>query len=116
MQGSWVASNIHQKSLVQSWNMQGNHGENLIASQKGISEEFEVGQGYKNNLFDRLLECVQVKRISVLDEANHLAILVIFVLSNCTNVYQLDDDVLHKPFKHGFKQAFDLYTSNILMK
>jgi hypothetical protein len=37
--------------------MQGIHGE-FIASQKGIIGEFEVGQGYKINLIDTLLECV----------------------------------------------------------
>lgn len=96
--------------------MQGIHGKNLIVVQKGTIGAFEVGQGYKTNLVGRLLECVQVKRMLVLDEDKSPYNPCHFCAIKLYSVYQLDYVVLPKPFKHGFKQAFDFYTSNVLMK
>jgi hypothetical protein len=42
---------------------------------------------------------------------SHPHILLIFVPANCTNVFQPTDVILQRPFKHGFRQQFDNYTS-----
>ena len=43
---------------------------------------------------------------------NHQEILIIFVPANCTSVFQPADVILQKPFKHGFRQIFDSFTSD----
>ena len=43
---------------------------------------------------------------------NHQEILIIFVPANCTSVFQPADVILQKSFKHGFRQAFNSFTSD----
>jgi hypothetical protein len=40
----------------------------------------------------------------------HSKILMRFVLANCIAVFQPIDVILQRPFKHGFRQQFDLWT------
>jgi hypothetical protein len=40
----------------------------------------------------------------------HSEILMLFVPANCTAVFQPADIILQHPFKHGFRQQFDLWT------
>ena len=47
---------------------------------------------------------------------NHTQILLIFVLANCTSVFQPADVILQRPFKHAFRQEFDTYTSDDIDK
>jgi len=42
--------------------------------------------------------------------------LLIFILLNYISVYQLMRVILQKPFKHGFKQEFNVYTTNNIDK
>lgn len=116
MRGNWVASNILPKSLVQSCNMQGIHGENLIVVRKGTIGNLKLYKDIKLIWLIDYSSAYKSKELQSWMKTNHLTILVIFVLSNCTIVYQPHYAILHKPFKHGFKQAFDFYTSNVLMK
>jgi len=46
----------------------------------------------------------------------HPQILLIFVPANCTSVYQPVDVIFQRPFKHGFRQEFDDYTTNSIDK
>ena len=41
----------------------------------------------------------------------HPEILLIFVPANCTSVFQPADVILERPFKHSFRQQFDMHTS-----
>ena len=47
---------------------------------------------------------------------NHQEILIIFMPANCTSIFQPVDVILQKPFKHGFRQEFDSFTSEDIMK
>jgi hypothetical protein len=40
----------------------------------------------------------------------HSEILMLFVPANCTTIFQPADVILQRPFKHGFRQQFDLWT------
>lgn len=46
----------------------------------------------------------------------HPQILLIFVPANCTSIFQPADVILQRPFKHAFRQEFDIYTSNDIDK
>jgi hypothetical protein len=41
----------------------------------------------------------------------YLEILLNFVPAKCTSVLQPADVILHRPFKHAFRQQYDMYTS-----
>jgi hypothetical protein len=66
-----------------------------------------------------LIDCWSVHKskefISWMKES-HQEILIIFVPANCTSVFQPADVILQKPFKHGFRQEFDSFTSDDIMK
>lgn len=47
---------------------------------------------------------------------NHKEILIIFIRANCTIVFQPTDVIIQKPFKHGFRQVIDSFTSDDIMK
>ena len=47
-------------------------------------------------------------------KVTHVEILLIFVPANCTSIFQPADVILQRPFKHGFRQQFDQYTSETL--
>ena len=47
---------------------------------------------------------------------SHPHILLIFVPANSTSVFQPTDVILQRPFKHGFRQQFDTYTSKNIGK
>ena len=47
---------------------------------------------------------------------SHPQILLIFIPANCTSVFQPADVILQRPFKHGFRQQFDNYTSENIGK
>jgi hypothetical protein len=46
----------------------------------------------------------------------HPEILLIFVPANCTSVFQPGDVILQRPFKHSFRQQFDMHTSQDIGK
>ena len=48
--------------------MQSICGEDTTTIQRKIDWTFEVGQGHKTDMVDRLLECTQVKGVHILDE------------------------------------------------
>ena len=39
---------------------------------------------------------------------------LLFILANCTSIYQLANVIFQCPFKHAFQQEFNLYTTNII--
>jgi hypothetical protein len=44
----------------------------------------------------------------------HTRINLLFILANCTSIYQPADVIFQCPFKHAFWQEFNLYTTNII--
>jgi hypothetical protein len=66
-----------------------------------------------------LIDCWSVHKskefISWMKES-HQEILIIFVPANCTSVFQSTDVILQKPFKHEFRQEFNSFTSDDIMK
>ena len=46
----------------------------------------------------------------------HPNILLIFVPANCTSIYQPADVILQRPFKHGFRKEFNIYTRAMIDK
>jgi hypothetical protein len=46
----------------------------------------------------------------------HPTILLIFIPTNCTSVYQPADVILQRLFKHGFHQQFDNYSTESIGK
>jgi hypothetical protein len=64
-----------------------------------------------------LLDCWTVhKSKKKLDwvKKKHSTILVIYVLTNCTNVLQHVDVILQYLLKHAFKMTFNSWTTNII--
>ena len=49
-----------------------------------------------------------------MDETHLLEILMLYIPSNCTSVYQPTDVVIKRPFKHAFRQEFNKFTMNII--
>src|ERR1700737_3616925 len=87
-------------------------------------------QPYRKQVIDRLnmhkdsnliwlLDCWSVhksKEFVAWIKEKHPNILLIFVPANCTSIYQPPDVILQRPFKHGFRKAFDIYTTAMIDK
>ena len=87
-------------------------------------------QPYRKQVIDRLnmhkdsnliwlLDCWSVhksKEFIAWMKEKHPNILLIFVPANCTSIYQPADVILQRPFKHGFRKAFDIYTIAMIDK
>jgi hypothetical protein len=99
-----------------------NHWSNLTTCQEFVErilqpyrvQQTEVLQMDKGTKLIWLIDCWSVHKskefISWMKE-KHPEILLIFVPSNCTSVLQPADVILQRPFKHAFRQQYDMYTS-----
>ena len=97
-----------------------------------ICQEFveTILQPYRKQVIDRLnihkdsnliwlLDCWSVhksKEFVAWIKEKHPNILLIFVPANCIFIYQPADVILQRPFKHGFRKEFDIYTTTMIDK
>ena len=56
------------------------------------------------------------KEIVAWMKEKHPTIILIFVPANCTSIYQLPYVILQRPFKHDFRNEFDIYTTTMIDK
>ena len=47
---------------------------------------------------------------------HHPKIHILYILANCTSIYQPADVIIQRPFKHAFRQAFNKYTMEAIAK
>ena len=47
---------------------------------------------------------------------HHPKIHILYILANCTSIYQPADVIIQRPFKHAFRQAFNKYTMEAITK
>jgi hypothetical protein len=104
-----------------------NHWSNLDTCKdfvKKILEPYRVKQVQQMGLDDdsKLLWLLNCWSVHISHEFTnwlkevHPIILLIFVPANCTSVYQPADVILQRPFKHGFRQEFDNYSTECISK